>query len=412
MVKLLTDTKARSMRSGDNPIADGTITGLYLVPSNRLGHGKWLLRFTSPETKKRREMGFGTYPEVSIAQARRLGLEAREQIAIGTDPIAHRRQSVTAAKYAVEIPDFESAARTVHQDLALGFRNQKHAAQWISTLEAYVFPLLGHKRVDHLRAADFAAALRSIWLSKPETASRVRQRMNRVMNWCVANDYATASPLPAVDNLLPKQPAKKQRVVHHPAVPWLNCPNVISELFTKQPLSVGKQALFFTILTAARSGEVRGLSWTEIDWQEKVWTVPSERMKARRAHRVPLSAAALKLLEERAAFSDGVGLVFTLRNNQQLSDMTLTKILRYHSINSDTPERLATVHGFRSTFRDWASEKGYPRDVAERALAHTITNQSEAAYHRTDLLEKRRSMMNDWAEYIASGVGLDSRKNS
>lgn len=307
----------------------------------------------------------------------------------------------------MEIPDFETAARIVHQSLEVGFRNKKHAAQWISTLETYVFSLLGHQRVDHLRAADFAEALKSIWLSKPETATRVRQRMDRVMNWCVAHEYVTASPLPAVDNLLPKQPSKKQRVLHHPAVPWLNCPNVMNQLFAGEHLTMGKQALFFTILTGARSGEVRSLIWQEIDWQAKVWTVPPEKMKTRQMHRVPLSVPALKLLEERAAFSDGTGFVFTSRNNSPLSDMALTKILRHHEISSDTPKRIATVHGFRSTFRDWASEKGYPRDVAERALAHTISNQSEAAYHRTDLLEKRRTMMSDWTNYITSGISLD-----
>ncbi|MFX3680895.1 MAG: tyrosine-type recombinase/integrase [Hyphomicrobiales bacterium] len=368
------------------------------------GRGKWVLRFVSPETRKRRDMGLGTYPAVPIAAARRVAAEARHAIASGTDPIEHRWRKAAAKASTASVPTIAAAARAVHTTLEAGFRNRKHAAQWIATLETYAFRSIGGRHVDALSASDFAEVLRPIWLSKPETASRVRQRMHRVMNWCAAHGHVAASPLPAVDDLLPRQPGKAHRVVHHPAVPWRDCPMIIDQLFRTDPSSTGKQALFFLILTAARSGEVRGMTWSEIDWQRSLWTAPAERMKARQAHRVPLSQQALSILNARAAISDVSAFVFKARGDRQLSDMTLTKILRDASVASDVPDRPATAHGFRSTFRDWASENGYPREVAERALAHTIHNRVEAAYHRTDLLDQRRDMMGRWAAFVTSGL--------
>jgi integrase len=397
---MLTDTRARKLKPEDKPIADGSIVGLVLHPGAHAGRGKWILRFKSPVTGKRRDMGLGSYPEVSLASVRRKAFEAREIIASGGDPLELRRKEERASEIRAA-PFFEEAARLVFDEIKGGFRNAKHTAQWISTLETYAFPIIGDRRVDELRASDFADVLRPIWLNKPETASRVRQRCDTVMKWCAARDYVVASPVGVVSTLLARQPGKRERVEHHPALVWRDIPGfVVRVLRSTPPTSVGKQALEFTLLTAARSGEVRGMKWEEIDLKRKIWTVPAGRMKARTIHRVPLTPRTLEILRARWPFRDASDLVFSSRRNARLSDMTLTKILRDANVGSDSGARTATVHGFRSSFRDWASENGYPRDLAERALAHTIKNAAEAAYHRTDLLEQRRKAMETWERFV------------
>ncbi len=397
---MLSDAKARQIAPGDKALAAGMVPGLFLIPSAVRGQGKWILRFVSPVTGKRRDFGLGAYPEIGIAQARRLGMLARNAIAEGKDPIEMRRMAQAEARAAAADRTFREAAEAVHAEIRAGFRNAKHAAQWITTLETYVFPKLGKRRVSELRASDFADALRPIWLTKPETASRVRQRCDSVMNWCAARDIIVASPLKVVTALLPAQPGKRERVEHHPAVAWRDMPEVCRMLFAGKPATTGRLLLELVILTACRSGEARGMRWEEIDFANAVWTVPAVRMKARVSHRVPLVARAIEILSLMASEAEGSPLVFVSRRSTPLSDMTLTKILRDASIQSDTPGRTATVHGFRSTFRDWASENGYPRDLAERALAHTVRNATEAAYHRTDLLEQRREMMQAWADWV------------
>ncbi len=398
---MLSDTKARKIAPGEKPVAAGGVAGLFLFPSKRRGEGKWILRFVSPVTGKRRDFGLGAYPFIGIALARRLGLEARTLIAEGKDPIEARRVAEAEKRITSIDRTFREAAIAVHDELKAGFRNPKHA-QWITALETYVFPSLGHRRVVDLRAADFAEALRPIWLSKAETASRVKQRCDVVMTWCAARNIIVASPLGVVDHLLPSQRSKRHRVEHHPAVAWRDIPAVCATLFLGTAVTTGRLLLEFIILTACRSGEARGMGWDEFDVDKAVWTIPAARMKASISHRVPLSPRALEILRLMAMQRDVSPLVFPSRRGTPLSDMTLTKILRDAMIASDTPNRTATVHGFRSTFRDWASEHGYARDLAERALAHTIKNAAEAAYHRTDLLEQRRVMMDEWGKWIGS----------
>lgn len=347
-------------------------------------------------------MGLGRYPEVGVAAARRCAIEMRDAISSGSDPLEARRAEKEALRAKQSIPTFEMAARKVFDDIRPGFRNKKHADQWIRTLEAYVFPVIGNRSVAELKAADFANALRPIWLDKPETASRVRQRCDTVMKWCAAQDFIIASPVGVVSKLLARQPAKRERVEHHPALPWKEIPSFYQTVLRSGKPSVGKQALEFLVLTAARSGEVRGMTWEEIDWTRQIWTVPAARMKTRSVHRVPISSIAVQLLKVRRRAAGNSDLVFPSLRGTPLSDMTLTKILRDAKVHSDIPGRFATAHGFRSSFRDWASENGYPRDLAERALAHTIRNAAEAAYHRTDLLDARRDMMEAWARYITS----------
>jgi integrase len=208
----------------------------------------------------------------------------------------------------------------------------------------------------------------------------------------------------AATALLPKQPGKRDRVKHFPSVPWRQLPEVVEQLFSNTRQSTGRQALLFLILTGARSGEVRGAAWQEFDFANQIWTIPAQRMKAGVQHRVPLSTQAIVVLQQRLEFANPLNLAFSNSGKAPISDMTLTKILRDHDIPSDVAGRTATAHGFRSSFRDWASEHQYPRDLAERALAHTIANTTEAAYHRTDLLEQRRQMMQAWADHVVSRI--------
>lgn len=402
---MISDAKARKIKPTDKPICDASVKGLYLMPSASNGAGKWIFRFTSPETRKRRDMGLGSYPSVSIKAARDLAWIARQMVEGGKDPLEERKREDEQKRVLSDMPTFENAARTVHSETSPGFRNRKHIDQWINTLVEYVFPVIGRKKVDEITIGHFAECLRPIWLEKPETASRVKQRCDKVMQWCAAHGFITASPVGVVEQLLPKQPNKRNRVKHHPAVPWRSLPAVYADNIAQGKLSDTKLMLEILILTATRSGEIRLITWDEIDFDKSIWTIPASRMKAEVAHRVPLSSRVLEILQyKRQDVLRNSLLVFSSRKGTPYSDMILTKFLRDQKVESDTPKRVATAHGFRSTFRDWASENGYPRDVAERALAHTIGSATEAAYHRTDLLDKRREMMNAWQAFVLSSM--------
>ena len=404
-LKVLTELKARALKADDKPVRVGGVAGLYLRPGSKTGSGRYILRFVSPETGKRRDMGLGTYPETSLADARIRGIEVRRKLADGVDPIEHNRRETKRPAETAQARTFSEVSLRVHADVAPAFRNSKHSAQWINTLRTYVWPTLGSRSVVSLSTADFASALAPIWLAKPETASRVRQRCDRVMMWCVAQGLVQTNPVSSVEALLPKQPSKAERVQHHPSVPWRDMPDTCRLLFPSLSMSVGKQALLFLILTGGRSKEVRLAKWEEIDWESAVWSVPKERMKTHKLHRVPLATQSLDLLTERAKFRGTSDWIFSRSGKTPISDMTLTKILRDNRIKSDVVDRFATAHGFRSSLRDWASEHGYSYDVAERSLAHKIKNQTEAAYHRTDLLEQRREMMQRWGDFVIPRKG-------
>jgi integrase len=383
----LTDNQARALRPDDKPVFDGKITGLFLTPTKT--GSKWTLRFTSPATGRQRDAGLGTYPETSIADAREKALAMRKILVGGIDPIEQRNRERDAVAIAAAALTFEKAAREVHSELKPGWKNAKHADQWINTQETYVFPKLGAKKLDAIPPADCADVLRPIWLDKQETASRTRQPMHAVMQWAWAHGHVAANPVTVVDHILPKQTGKKE---HQPAMPWRDVPE-----FVKNHVAEFKQgeatraALLFLILTAARSGEVRGAVWGEFDLDAGIWTIPAQRMKAKEAHRVALSPPARELVNRLKEQRLHETLVFPSPRGKVLSAMVLTSFLRRVEAKSDTPGRITTAHGFRSTFRDWASEHGYARDLAERALAHTVANKVEAAYRRTDLLEQRRS---------------------
>jgi integrase len=399
----LTDRVARNVLPDGKPVPDGTVSGLRLLPSITKGHGKWQLRFVSPETGKRRDMGLGAYPEVQIGLARKAAVEARELISQRVDPIEERKrlQQSQAAQRGGGVMTFERASLEVHKALLPGWKNAKHQDQWINTLTKYAFPIIGDRAVAELEPADFAEVLRPIWLDKVETACRVRQRCHAVMKWCWGRKLVASNPLDIVDTLLAKQPSARVRVKHHPAMSWQEVPTFIQNTLHVNPTKTSF-LLEFTILTAARSGEARAMTWVELNLEAKIWTVPATRMKAQVTHRVPLSDRAVEILTNQSKKAEHPDLVFPSPRGKVFSDMALTKLLRDYKVKSSEPERIATTHGFRSSFRDWCSELGYPRDYAARALAHTIRNQAEAAYHRTDLLERRRPMMDAWGKYISS----------
>lgn len=398
---MLQNSNAKTIKPTDQPIPDGTVTGLRLYPTNVKGRGRWKLRFVSPVTGKRRDIGFGVYPEVSIVQARQKGNEARSLIALGTDPLNERATAKKTAMLETNIRTFKDAAERVHADMKAGWKNGKHIAQWINTLNTYVFPLIGHKPLSEIDVSDISDALRPIWLNKAETATRVKQRIHQVMEWSCAQGLRVGNPVNGVRHLLPKQPSASVRVQHHPAMPWVNIPDFVKTHITDTE-NVSRLLLLFVILTAVRSGEARGARWSEFNLEQKVWAIPAIRMKTQVIHRVPLAKPVVELLKKQQQSAKHSIVFPSPKASKILTDMALTSFLRKHKAISDTPGRPATAHGFRSSFRDWASENSYPQNLAESALAHRIKNAVEAAYHRTDLLEQRRPMMEKWAEFVNS----------
>lgn len=349
------------------------------------GRGSWMVRVQA--NGKRRDIGLGALADIGLGEAREAARKIRKDTRAGIDVLAERK------KERIVVPTFQDAAKQVHAEHKAAWKNGKHQAQWIATLETYVFPVLGDRLVAEIEGPAIRDVLSPIWLTKPETARRVRQRIGAVLDWAYAKGFRSAeAPMRSLARGLPRQPKKQG---HFAALPFADIPAFLTSL--RKRVTVGRLALEFLILTAARSGEVRGCSWSEIDLKSGLWTIPGERMKAGKMHVVPLSGAALDVLERaqlvRSPVSD---LVFPGQNPKRtISDMTLLKVLRDRNAG-------VTVHGFRSAFRDWvAEETDYPGEVAEAALAHAIPNKVEAAYRRTDFLEKRKALMADWAAFCS-----------
>ena len=378
--------------AGPGRHGDGRGLFLYVKPS---GARSWVLRYQVQG--RRRDLGLGAFPDVSLAMARDRAAEARRLIAEGEDPITKKQQAKPKT--------FREAALELIESKRPGWKNAKHAAQWTSTLEAYVFPKIGAVQVAKIETADVISTLTPIWAAKPETANRVRQRIEAVI------DYASALGIRSGDNparwrghldhLLPKH--KKVRAVkHHPALPHAQIAFFMADLAQRE--GIAARALAFTILTAARSGETRGMTWGEVDLDAKVWTIPAGRMKAAKEHRVPLTDDALALVGQRADGTPDDALIFgsEAKPGKPISDMSMTAVLR----RMDRAD--ITVHGFRSTFRDWAGETtGFPREVIEAALAHGIKDKAEAAYARSDLFDKRRNLMEAWASVTSNFFATD-----
>lgn len=279
----LTDLKARNLKPGDKPLPQGVIPGLVLHPASRKGHGKWVLRYVSPVTAKRRNAGLGAYPEVGISEVTKKAFALRELISQGGDPLLIKDEKKTAPI----IPSFSMAALTLHADLLPSWKNEKHGNQWINTLKQFVFPVIGDLRLHEIQPSHVADALRPIWLDRAETAGRIKQRISAVMAWGWAHGFCTSNPVDVVHHLLPQQTSKTLRVQHHPAMSWKDIPDFVKEhLSGAQKYDTTRAMLEFLILTACRSGEVRGMTWSEVDFKKGVWTIPAERMKAKARHRV------------------------------------------------------------------------------------------------------------------------------
>ena len=374
--------------------AVGGVAGLYLYVNDARARS-WVLRVMVG--LKRRHIGLGGYPTVTLAQAKETARQLRDEVSKGNDPMQQRKEKASKlrAQQASAIT-FEKAAEGFLDTHGDSWKNSKHRAQWASTLSTYVYPSIGKLLVRDIDVEHVLAVLTPIWKIKNETASRVRGRIESVLDWASARNYRSREN-PArwkglLDKLLPA-PSRVKVVEHHKAMPIDEAPEFVTRLRMQEGMAAS--ALEFAILCAARSGEVRGARWSEINMQACLWTIPKERMKAGKEHRVPLSAQTIEILLT-IPKTDPTGLVFFAPKGGVLSDMTLTALMRRMKVD-------AVPHGFRSTFRDWVSERtSYPRELAEQALAHAIENKVEAAYRRGDALEKRRIMMEEWSGYLSS----------
>lgn len=381
--KRLSATHVRAIKEPGR-YADGN--GLYLVVEAS-GNKHWVLRILVHG--KRRDIGLGGLSTVSLAEARESAHSKRKLAREGGDPIAARR------KKQIITPTFSDAARVVHAEHSPSWKSAKHADQWINTLTQYAFPVLGNLPVDRIETPDILRTLSTIWLTKPETARRLRQRIGTVLDWAKASGYRTGdNPVEGVTKGLPKQ---TDRDKHHEALPYSDTPKFIKALRTIDAAESVRLAFELLILTATRTREVLEAKWSEIDEKNKIWTIPSERMKATREHRIPLPPQCIKILKAARKLAYQSSFVFPGRSPEKpLSNMAFLMVLRRMNLK-------ITAHGFRSSFRDWASEQtNFPHDVCEMALAHSIKNKVEAAYRRGDLFDKRRDLMAAWSTFATS----------
>ena len=400
-LKPLTSRKVQS-ESEPGYYGDSTAPGLYLqITQGSTSVGRsWVFRYTSPTTRKRREMGLGPVSIRKLADARSLVLAYRTQVLAGQDPIDERQAlKVASALARAKQITFEQAANECIKAKAPEWKNAKHRSQWVNTLTTYVHPALGKVPIHLLTTEAIYEVLKPIWLDKTETATRIRQRIEVVWDWAKARGYCAgenpARLRGALGELLPNS-KKVKRVEHHAALPFKEI-NAFIALLRRQG-GIGPLALEFMILTAARTGEVTGATWDEIDLTAKVWTIPGARMKAGKEHRIPLSARAVEIIRvvKQGRRCDYVFPSPARDTNSHLSSGTFLAIMRkMDSFKSYTP------HGFRSCFRDWAAEMtSFANETLELALAHTISNQAEAAYRRQDQLAKRAKLMQAWQDYV------------
>ena len=359
---------------------DGNGLYLFVQPS---GARSWVQRLVI--RGRRRDFGLGSVGLVSLAEAREKARANRKLAREGGDPLAEKRR-------ARGMPSFAEAAAKVVEQKRTGWRNPKQAHDWMSSLERYAFPRIGEMAVSDVTGADVLEILTPIWHVKAALARNVRWRIRAVLEWTVAMELRTDNPCDRFGSVLGPQ---HDVVQHLRALPHREVGSAIESARTSEAEPAVRLAFEFLVLTAARWSEVRWAEWAEINRTEAVWTVPPARMKARREHRVPLCGRAMQILEEARKLGSGNPLVFTLGDRQPIFDKRLRRLLRKLEIR-------AVPHGFRSSFRDWAAEEtDYPREVVEAALAHVVRNKVEAAYRRTDLFERRRRLMDDWAAYLA-----------
>lgn len=394
---------ALSARALSSPGRHGDGDGLYLNVSNS-GTKSWVQRIVIEG--RRRDIGLGSYPAVSLAKARSMAQGNRSAVSEGRNPLEEKQEAREAARRPTpHTPSFAEAAETVIELRRPTWSNPKHAAQWQSTLATYAYPAIGTKLVEEITSGDVLSVLTPIWTSKSETASRVRQRLETVFDWAVAQGLRLDNPASkAVTRVLPRLSKTNN---HHPALAYREVPAVLIKVRESTADPMTKLSFQFLVLTAARSGEVRLAEWPEIEWESRTWTIPPSRMKARREHRVPLSNAAMEILAAARAQSGGdKGLVFpTARTGKPLSNVTHLALLRRLDV-------AAVPHGFRSSFKDWCIEQtDAPWAVGEAALAHNLGNSTETAYARSDLFEKRRELMDAWAEFLCGPFAENPKKD-
>jgi len=368
--------------------------GLYLQVSTS-GSKSWIHRYMRNNVQ--REMGLGSAADVSLAEAREFLRRNRRLLTEGVDPIARRRSDREATlKANLQKRTFEQCALEVHKQNEGSWKNAKHGDQWINTLKTYVFPVFGEMDVSEVSKSDVLKVLGPIWTTKHETASRVKQRIKMVLDWASARDHRLGHDPHLWDQISQSLPKTKlvKKVKHFESCPYRQVHGVLNAIRHSGTSDATANAMEFLILTAARSGEVRGALWSEVDFDQKRWTIPPHRMKANREHRVPLSARAVEILRQQRG-NDAI-FIFANEKGKQLSDMTLTMVLRRLKYDFK-------VHGFRSTFRDWCAEQTqFPREVCEAALAHVIKDSTEAAYFRSDVYDKRQQLMDAWSSYCAT----------
>ena len=378
----LTALKAKAV---SNPGRYGDGGGLYLVVTPTATKN-WVQRIVIDGS--RRDLGLGAYPVTTLAEARDKALNNRRTVAEGRNPLADKNRPT--------VPTFREAALKVHEVNTARWRSDKYGASWMQALERYAFPTLADTPIDRIGRLDVVGVLSPIWTTKSETARRVRQRMRTVFTWAVALGFIEVNPAgEAVSGALPPMPKSK---AHYRALPYQEVPAALVTIADSPASTSTKLCLRFVVLTACRSGEARGVLWDEVKWEDNLWVIPGARMKTGEDHRVPLSGAAMDVLHQAWELRDVSGLVFPspMTAGKPLSDMTLTKILR----SVDLADR-ATVHGFRSSFRDWAGEcTSAPHAVMELSLAHQVGSEVERAYARSDLLDQRRALMDAWAEFL------------
>ncbi len=385
--KALTARAVQTAKAGDRArrIADGGGLYLFVAPG---GAKSWVLR--TVVKGKRCDLGLGSVTLVSLAEAREEARRLRRIARTGGDPLAERRHGLRP------VPSFAEAARQVHASHAATFKNEKHRKQWLSSL-AGVISTCGSKRVDAITSADMLSALTPQWLKRPETSRRVLQRLRVIFDWCKAQGYCAGdNPTEGLTKVLPKHRATK---AHHAALPYPEVPAFLRALRESNASVLVKLAFELTVLSATCTSETLLATWSEVDLSTQTWTSPGERMKAGVEHRVPLSSRCVEILIEAQSLAEGSHYVFPGRSGTKpLSGMALLMVLRRMGRND-----VATPHGFRSSFRDWASERtNFPDAVPEAALAHALKDKTEAAYHRTDLFERRRELMDSWAGFATS----------
>lgn len=397
----LTDAFCRTAKDGTHN--DGA--GLLLLVGKGGSQKSWAVRIMV--NGKAMKRGLGSYPTVTLAEARKAAKVKRDELkgkgnptpepVIAAEPPPDPRAEMIAdlvgpSRYAPKQsgPTFREVAEDVIAFRRSSLTSERYAKKWPESLHKHVYPVIGDRPISEITGADVLAVLRPIWHEYPEASTRVKQRMGTIFDYAIANEYRHDNPASAVDKALPKRPRLKH---HHKALPFEDVPAAVKAIRQSTANTSTRLALEFVIVTAARSGEVRGMQWTEVDGD--VWEIPAERMKMRRPHRVPLSDRALAILAEARQLGDGTGLIFPGDKGKPLSDATFGKLLRGVGLD-------CVPHGFRASFRTWAMEQpGVSWAACERALAHNLGGQEVEAYARGDMLEERRDLMADWADFVA-----------